>query len=172
MNKKCHHLFANYNIKDKRILGIFKGMKQRCYNESDDSYRFYGARGIGICDSWLQTPSKFEEWSLENGYEAHLTIDRIDSDKWYEPNNCRWVTLEDNARYKSSTRIFNVGEESHTGREWSFKFGLSNTVINGYLRNYPEEVVKEFLEFCEENGLPQRNGRNQSYINAYLTDRQ
>ena len=68
----------------------------------------YGGKGIRVCQEWLDNPELFEEWSLENGYEDNLTIDRIDSTKDYCPDNCRWVTLEDNAKYKSTTRVLDV----------------------------------------------------------------
>jgi hypothetical protein len=76
----------------KRLSGIYRGMKDRCYNPNSKSYKRYGGRGIAICNEWLANKSSFVEWALANGYENHLTIDRRESSKGYCPENCRWIT--------------------------------------------------------------------------------
>jgi hypothetical protein len=70
-------------------------MKQRCYNPNHAGYRWYGARGVVVCNEWLEY-EPFEKWSLENGYADDLSIDRIDSNGNYEPSNCQWILLEEN----------------------------------------------------------------------------
>ena len=69
-------------------------MKDRCYNPKDKAYKNYGERGIHICDEWLNDFKSFETWSMENGYQDNLTIDRIDVNGNYEPSNCRWVDMK------------------------------------------------------------------------------
>lgn len=86
-------------ISKTRLYTIFSGMKQRCYNQNCDAYRFYGAKGIVICDEWMGEHglSLFMEWALSNGYEENLTIDRINARGPYSPDNCRWITQSENS---------------------------------------------------------------------------
>ena len=82
-----------------RIYHIYHGIKQRCYNHSNPSYRLYGAKGIAMCQQWKNSFMDFYNWAIENGYTNELTIDRIDSNKNYCPENCRWVTLSENSKH-------------------------------------------------------------------------
>ena len=81
----------------KRLYSIWSNIKQRCNNPKNTGYKYYGAKGIGICDQWLQYEN-FRDWALANGYSYNLTIDRIDSLAQYCPENCRWITQEENTR--------------------------------------------------------------------------
>lgn len=77
-----------------RIYLIWNGMKQRCYNEKVKSYKYYGAKGVEVCDEWHDF-EPFYEWAIHNGYEDDLTIDRIDPYGDYTPENCRWIPKEE-----------------------------------------------------------------------------
>ena len=142
-------------------------MKSRCYNKEDKNYRWYGAKGIKICDEWLDNPKAFEEWAMNHGYSDNLTIDRKDENKNYCPENCTWVTLENNSKYKSTTSLVEVDGEIHTGREWSEKLGLGINVINTYIRKYGEKNTKEFIRcYLNNPGCKPKNA--QSYYDLYI----
>lgn len=82
----------------------FKEMKRRCYNPKNQAYKYYGAKGITICDEWLKDRKSFNLWAIENGYKDGLTIDRIDPDKGYSPDNCQWVTFSENIKRMHEAR--------------------------------------------------------------------
>lgn len=79
-----------------RLYQIWADMKDRCNNKNSVSYHWYGGKGIIVCDEWKNDYAAFKEWALANGYDDSLTIDRIDSNKNYCPENCQWITLKEN----------------------------------------------------------------------------
>lgn len=175
-DKKCSHIGIDGSYKrfqpkvwsNKRIGAIFRKMKQRCYTPSDKDYFWYGARGIHICREWLDNPSTFEVWALANGYSDNLTIDRIDRNKDYCPENCRWVSLEDNARYKSTTRMIEVEGTVMSGREWALALGLGPNMINNIARKYGVESTAEFIKRFSENPNLERQHKQDLY-SAYMS---
>ena len=154
---------------NERIRRLFYGMKRRCYNKKDRAYRWYGAKGIKVCSEWLKNPLLFEEWSLSNGYEDTLTIDRINENKDYSPDNCRWIPLDKNVKYKSTTSVINVDGEEHTGRDWSKVLGLSTNIINTYIREYGLDNTIEFIKRFKINPTLRPNNRGQSIYSVYMS---
>lgn len=87
----------------------YKSMKQRCYNQNSASYKYYGGKGIKICDEWLGENGfvNFYNWSVNNGYNDDLSLERIDINLDYSPNNCKWITFEEQAFNKSNSVLVN-----------------------------------------------------------------
>lgn len=79
-------------MSDTRLYNIWEAVKNRCYNPKSANYYRYGGRGIKVCDAWKKSFSTFAKWANSNGYAPHLSIDRVNNNKGYYPNNCRWVT--------------------------------------------------------------------------------
>lgn len=172
----CRHLDRNgnyyssnkYTWDNKRIGNIFKGMKGRCYDKNDKSYKWYGEKGVKVYKEWIDNPKLFEIWALSNGYEDNLTIDRIDENKDYCPENCRWVSNSDNAKYKSTTSLIKVDGETHTGKDWAKILGFGPNLINNYIRKYGLENTIKFIKKYQANPTLEPKG-NQSYYDLYMT---
>ena len=82
-----------------RLYNVWTHIIQRCYNQKHTAYKNYGGRGITVCDEWRNDFMKFHDWAMENGYDetapqGKCTIDRIDNDKGYSPDNCRWTDMK------------------------------------------------------------------------------
>lgn len=101
-----------------RLQKIHRGMIDRCRKPSCPAFLNYGARGISICDEWLENFDAFYEWSVANGYSSDLTLDRIDNDKGYSPDNCRWATRQQQAQNRRSTNIQYAFGEEKCFTEW------------------------------------------------------
>lgn len=123
----------------KRIYKIFIGMIERCYNPNNKNFKNYGGRGIKVCEEWKKNPRKFIDWAYKNGYNekakrGECTIDRIDVNGNYEPNNCRWVDMKIQSKNKRrSGRIgkkYNIYGKEMTLKEIKEKYGISQQLFN------------------------------------------
>lgn len=125
--------FTTHGLSEARTYSIWKHMKQRCYNSKSTNYKDYGARGIKICDEWKNSFESFHEWAIENGYSDDLTIDRINVNGDYEPNNCRWATEKEQQNNKRISRIVEIDGVKKTIAQWSEETGVNWDTI--YYRN-------------------------------------
>ena len=129
-----------------RLYRVWAHMKGRCNNPNDHGYKDYGGRGIKICDEWNNSYESFREWAIHNGYQEDLTIDRVNVNGNYEPNNCRWVTNLVQARNKRETIYVTCDGVTKTLSEWAEELGVSYYTLHKrikYLGFSPERVVKE-----------------------------
>lgn len=109
-----------------RIYGLWRGMIARCEYKKNISYNNYGGRGITVCDEWKDF-EKFLEWSLKNNYADNLSIDRIDSNKNYEPNNCRWVPISEQGKNKRDSIYISIDNVKMTLKDYCYAFEISYT---------------------------------------------
>lgn len=96
--EKASQRFLIHGCRKTKLYDVWTSMKQRCLNERTRSYATYGGRGIRVCHEWRHDFAAFREWALSHGYADNLTIDRIKSDRNYEPENCQWLTLVENVK--------------------------------------------------------------------------
>lgn len=112
----------------------FKCMHSRCYRKKDASYKSYGGRGIKVCDEWHNIEN-FEKWVEEHPYKDGYTLDRIDPNGNYEPNNCRWATMSEQAKNRRNSILIEHNGEVHNITEWANIIGINrSTLCNRYWR--------------------------------------
>lgn len=142
-NKPIHH-----GMSDTRLYRCYHGMITRCYNPHNENERkHYYDRGITVCDEWLNDNKTFFDWALANGYADNLTIDRIDNDKGYSPENCRWISHYKQQLNKSGTIRVNYKGKTQSIPEWIKELNLqvSRKTINSRLIDLGWNVEDAFF---------------------------
>ena len=109
---------TTHGMSNTRIRTIWNHMIQRCTNPNNTAYKYYGQRGISVCNEWINDFQTFYKWSVENGYENGLTIDRIDTNKGYDPSNCRWVSRKVQQNNTNAVHNFTINGETKSLAEW------------------------------------------------------
>lgn len=151
-----------------RLNYIFSAMKKRCYNTTCKSYKDYGGRGITVCEEWLNPERTvitgthahrvtkgfiaFKEWALNNGYADNLTIDRIDVNKGYSPDNCRWTTPKEQQNNLRNNVIITYKGKTQTLAQWCEELNIDYQLVHHRLqRNWS---VEKAFETEANKGLP------------------
>jgi len=114
---------------DKPWYNSYRSMMDRCYREKAHNYPLYGGRGIKVCDEWHYI-DVFADWVERSGYEAGLTLDRIDPNGDYTPDNCRWATRKQQANNRTNTVRVTIDGVTKTLSEWADFVGISRSTIN------------------------------------------
>ena len=136
-NCGCTHAGVTHNQTNTRLYSIWTGIKRRCYNPHDKSYqKWYGSKGIRMCDEWRDNFMSFHDWAISNGYTDDLTIDRINSAKNYEPSNCRWATPQVQAINRSNNVRFIYDGEIMTEADWARKLKVTPTTVKRRFDKY------------------------------------
>jgi hypothetical protein len=112
-----------------RLYVIWQHIIGRCARAKDKAYKWYGARGITICDEWLNSFEAFYEWAMSHGYSDDLTIDRIDVNGNYCPENCRWITLKEQQRNKRDNVRVSFNGQVKTVAEWAKEFNCYSSAV-------------------------------------------
>lgn len=141
-NKK-NRIRTKHGLCKSRIYNIYICIKERCCNPKSKSYKNYGLRGIDICEEWKQDFMSFYNWAIANGYSEELTIDRIDNNKGYAPDNCRWVNKYIQNNNTRRNRKIHCFGETHTVSEWAMITGINRNTINSRLNKglSPEKIL-------------------------------
>lgn len=125
------HGFLTHNEPDPRIYSIWNCMKTRCYNPRRKDYEQYCKRGIIVCDEWKDNFQNFYEWAIHNGYADNLTLDRIDPNGNYCPENCRWATVDEQANNKRNTHYVEWNGEKYTISQLAKKYNIPSHILRG-----------------------------------------
>lgn len=147
-----------HGMSDTRIYHIWKMMKSRCNNANSQNYKHYGGRGISVCKEWDGSNGfwSFYNWSIQNGYTDELSIDRIDNDGNYCPENCRWTTLSEQAKNKRPRKnrlTLTYKGKTMSVNEWAEHLGIDRHVIYQRIKKgwTIEEIVETPLNVSHSN---------------------
>ena len=136
---------TKYKIYSKRLHECYVNMKTRVTNKKQDSYNRYVNRNISMCDEWFNDYSAFQKWALENGYQENLTLDRIDNNGNYCPENCRWVDRVIQANNRRTNVILEMNGIKDTMANWSKKLNIPYYILQRkHKNNSLEEIVDEY----------------------------
>lgn len=174
----CANAKITHHLSNTRLYTIWCNMKKRCYDTNNHAYRYYGAKGIRMCDEWMDM-TNFYNWSVNNGYSDELTIDRINVYGNYEPDNCRWVSMQ--VQYTNTRSVIHLTYrgETHTLTQWSEITGISrNTLLNRNKKGWSVDKIlsnKNFvkdknrkLNTCYIKEKIEEKGINRKYIAEML----
>lgn len=116
-----------------KLYSVWCAMRQRCNNPKNKDYKWYGGKGVLVCEEWNDFKI-FQEWALLNGYEEGLTIDRKNGDMNYSPENCRWITISEQQRNRKGLHLIAYNGETHCMQEWAEICGISRGAIRDRLK--------------------------------------
>ena len=142
--KKRGHFTHGFSKSEPRIYGLWLTMKSRCENPNREKYKDYGARGITVCEEW-QNAGNFVKWALSNGYKQGLQIDRIDNNKGYSPDNCRFVTPKENTLNRRNSIRLTIDGETKTVEDWGKIKNKSIYTIYWWIRVGGKEYAEQRL---------------------------
>lgn len=141
-----------------RLYRTWSNMKTRCNNSNYEMYKSYGGKGIKVCEEWNEF-IVFKDWALNNGYKENLTLDRINNDKSYCPENCRWATMKVQQNNRTNNNMITFKGETLTMKQWSEKLGILYTTIQRRMKKkWPIEKVLSKKYFVK---------REEDYLNGY-----
>lgn len=121
---------ATHGKAKSRLYITWKGIKSRIHNKNERDYEYYGGRGIGVCPEWEDDFQAFHDWAIANGYADDLTIDRIDNNKNYSPDNCRWVDMKTQNNNKRSNKQITFRGKTQNLSQWAKELGIPRTALS------------------------------------------
>lgn len=137
-------IITTHDKSNTRLYNIWTLMKARCYNKNNRAYHNYGGRGIAVCDVWRDNFQAFYDWSMVNGYTEGLSIDRINNDDNYTPDNCRWATRKQQNRNTRRNRMYTINGVTKCLQYWCDYYKLNrSTVCNRLNKNWSIEKALE-----------------------------
>lgn len=123
-----------HGLSKTRLHTIWHSMYCRCHYKSTNQYKNYGGRGITICDEWEKDFMSFYNWAMANGYSDDLTLDRIDVDGNYEPQNCQWIDIKTQNNKRRSNKFITYNGKTKTQIQWCREYNINATTFSDRLK--------------------------------------
>ena len=137
---------TKHGMSNSRLYNIWTGMKSRCFNSKDRKFKNYGMRGITVCPEWRDNFAAFASWAVGNGYEPSLTIERIDVNGNYCPENCTWIPAEKQGANKTNNHRIRFNGKTQTLADWSKELNINYGTLKSRITRYgwaPERALSE-----------------------------
>ena len=142
--ESLHNAFSTHGRSGCRLYKIWAGIIQRTENPNNPSYCYYGERGIKVCKAWQDSFRAFEQWALKNGYQDNLTIERIDNDLGYSPENCKWATVKQQCSNRRSNHLITYEGETRTLTQWAEILKISRSTLSSRIFARKWSIEKAF----------------------------
>lgn len=152
-------LHRSHGMTNSKLYIAWCNMKSRCYNTGNIEYNSYGGRGISVCAEWKSSFESFMNWALGSGYKDGLTIDRIDVNGNYCPENCRWSTDAEQRLNTRRNHLLTAHGKTMTIKEWSDLTGIKYDTIRNRIVLYgwtPEDAVSAPVQMKRRKGVVER----------------
>ena len=134
------------------IYRLYRNIKFRCTNTKDKHAKYYVNRGITMCEEWINDPLSFCTWALENGYKKGLTIDRIDNNKGYSPENCRFITIKEQCNNRRTNHFITIDNQTYTVAQWSEISGIGvSTIKRNIKKGYKNKDILKPEKYHQSN---------------------
>lgn len=143
---------TKHGLSKTRLYRIYKDILRRCRSKTRFAHEYYFDKGITVCDEWASNFSEFYAWSMSNGYSDELTIDRIDFDKGYSPENCRWVSMKEQCNNKTNNRHIELDGKTYTVSQLSDKIGINRSTLYNRLYVLGWDVKRAVSTSVKERG--------------------
>lgn len=142
--------FSTHSLSKTSLYKKYLKMIERCENPNSRAYKYYGLRGIKVCAEWRNNFVKFYNWAYTNGYKENLTIERIDVNGNYCPENCKWIPLEEQAKNKTNTILISYNNETHILSDWAKITGYSAQTIKNRLNKFGYDNLDKVIKYKGE----------------------
>lgn len=162
-----------HGMTNSSLYVVWCDMKDRCYNTNNKEYKNYGGRGITICNEWKENFESFYEWSMKNGYKEEksksgrniLTIDRINNDGNYCPENCRWIKQKEQMKNTSKNNYIEYNGERKTLTDWAREYGIHRRTLSSRITTLGytfEEAINKKDGIAKNSVVISHNGKDMS----------
>lgn len=138
----CWKMRSDGDAKKLKLYGVWNTMKSRCNRPTSAAYKRYGGRGISICNEWKESYQAFKRWALMAGYREGLSIDRINNNGSYCPENCRWITMSKQSENKRSNIWLTHNGQTHIISQWAKILSVpSGRLFHRYHRGFSVDII-------------------------------
>lgn len=142
--EKMHKKNTTHNLSKTTIYKKYLGIKERCFNKNCEAYKYYGGRGITVCDEWKNNFQNFYDWAMSNGYKDNLTIERIDFNGNYCPENCKWIPRSEQTKNRRNVHKITYKGKTQSLSDWARELNINFNTLYQRVITLKWDITKSF----------------------------